>query len=153
MTRQLKIFWTGVLLYVVSFFLFAAALPIPESSPYPGFSCAYLAFFFPLQSGHTLSGTPFHGKLLAFISLVISGWINPVFIVTAVLDLSGQYRRTVWVLRILVLVMIPCCWIFFYAFHLYPREGHFLWILGMLLALFSNTLSRIDNHAALPGAA
>lgn len=148
MTRQLKIFWTGVLLYVVSFFLFAAALTGP-GSPFPGFLCAYVAFFGPLQSGHPLSAPPFQGNQLAFISLVVSGWINPVFITTVALDLSEQYPKRVAVLKIVVLAMIPFCWVFFLSFHVYPREGYFVWILGILAALFSNRLSRAGDHAAL----
>ena len=145
MPRQLKIFWTGILLYAVSFFLFAVGLPLPQGSPYPGFFCAYFAFVFSFQSTHL--GPPFHGRLLPFVALVVSGWINPVFLLSAFLDLTGQYQRTVNVLRIVVLSMIPFCWVFLYSFHLYPREGHFLWILGMLMALFSARLSQIGNQS------
>jgi hypothetical protein len=29
--------------------------------------------------------------------------------------------------------MIPFCWVIFYALEVYPREGHVLWVIGMLL--------------------
>jgi hypothetical protein len=38
-----------------------------------------------------------------------------------------------------MLLMIPCCWVVFHDEKLYPREGHFVWIIGMLLVLFSST--------------
>jgi len=37
--------------------------------------------------------------------------------------------------------MIPFCWIVFYNERLYPREGHILWVAGMVLALFSESSS------------
>ena len=36
--------------------------------------------------------------------------------------------------------MIPFCWIVLYKYALYPHEGHFLWIAGMVFALFSDSL-------------
>jgi hypothetical protein len=45
------------------------------------------------------------------------------------------------ILRTITLVMIPFCWIVFYDEHAYPREGHVLWIAGMVLALFSESPS------------
>jgi hypothetical protein len=29
--------------------------------------------------------------------------------------------------------MIPFCWVVFYHYGFYPREGYFLWLFGMLL--------------------
>jgi len=80
--------------------------------------------------------------------LVVSGLINPVFIVTAFLEPSGVYARRVPVLRIMVVIMIPFCWIFFATsrFDVYPRGGHFLWIIGMLIVLFSGQLAGITTH-------
>lgn len=137
MNRQLKIFWIGILLYVVSFFLLAVSWPIPHSSATPGFFCAVWALVVPLREA-TLSGSPFQYKPFALVFLFVSGLINPVFIATAFLDLAGQYERTVRVLRIVVLAMIPFCWMSFNSFGLYPREGHYVWILGILTVLFSH---------------
>jgi hypothetical protein len=44
------------------------------------------------------------------------------------------------ILRNVILLMLPFCWIEFLYWHVYPREGYFLWIGAMLLILFSNEL-------------
>lgn len=73
-------------------------------------------------------GHDFADIRLAFLCLMISGWINPVFLLYLVMPTA--------LLRRMVLCVIPLCWIFFFYERLIPREGHFLWLLGMLLVLF-----------------
>jgi hypothetical protein len=76
-----------------------------------------------------------------YIFIFIGGWINPVFVVTALLDLMGNHPRVYAALRVAVLLMIPLTWVFaFYYLRTYPREGHFLWIIGMVLVLFSEEI-------------
>ena len=139
MTRQLRIFWWGILIYALSFFLIAAQfIGMGFWSPWFGFMAAIYAFWLPWSNGMA-SGAPFH-NYFQWAALVLSGWINPVFIVTAFLDLSGQYKRAFAVLRVAIVVMIPFCWVFFaYAF-MYPREGHVAWVAGMLIVLFSKKI-------------
>jgi hypothetical protein len=43
--------------------------------------------------------------------------------------------------------MLPFCWISFLLFH--PREGYFLWTLGMLLVLFSSFQTRSTTASIL----
>lgn len=77
------------------------------------------------------------GALLVFVpAALISGLINPVFI-AALVALLKQHWRLFRVLRVFVLLMLPFCWITFEI--LRPREGYFLWTLGMLLVFFSNS--------------
>ena len=47
-------------------------------------------------------------------------------------------RRPFKILRTITLLMIPFCWVVFYDGRLFPREGHSLWVAGMVLALFSD---------------
>lgn len=137
MTRQLRIFWWGILIYAVSFFLVAAQF---GPTPWFGFLAAIYSFCLPWDNGiATAQGPPFH-NYLQWAALVVSGWINPVFVVTAFLDLSRQYPRTTAVLRIVILTMIPFCWVFFAFAFMIPREGHFAWVAGMLMVLFSKTI-------------
>jgi hypothetical protein len=49
--------------------------------------------------------------------------------------------------------MAPFCWVVFHYENLYPREGYFLWILGMLLALFSPNLAIRRNQRGIQGIA
>lgn len=147
MTRQLKIFWIGMLIYAVSFFLLAVGGPGSgpgAPSPFPGIFCAIDAIGLPVDE--IVRGTGlFQDQPLALASLLISGCINPVFLLGAFLDLTGQYRKSVAVLRIVLFAMIPFCWMFFHIELLYPREGHYLWVLGMLLVLCSHWLAKARN--------
>jgi hypothetical protein len=141
---QLKVFWLGLAIYAVSFFLLATGGSSVGDGRMPGFLCAWFALAVPVSEA--LRGFrcgPFENNIFAYFALLISGWINPVFLLTAFLDLSDSYRRAVSVLRIIVTLMLPFCWIFFYYFRnmYYPREGHFVWIIGMLLTLFSHEIA------------
>ena len=119
-------------MYAVSFALVAVA----------GLGFGYLAAVFailmPLENHPFRSDWLFEHERFDYIALLISGWINPVFLLTVILAILRRSRRTVAVLRILVILMIPFCWVVFYENpKFYPREGHFFWIFGMVLALFS----------------
>ena len=50
-------------------------------------------------------------------------------------------RRPFKILRTITLLMIPFCRIVFHHERLVPREGHVLWIVAMVLALFSDSPS------------
>ena len=52
-------------------------------------------------------------------------------------------RGTVSNLGIALFLMILCCWVVFYAFEMYPREGFLLWVAGMGLVLSSPDPSRL----------
>ncbi|MGO9591890.1 MAG: hypothetical protein ACLP3K_17820 [Candidatus Acidiferrales bacterium] len=137
--RRRYILWIGLSLYAVSFFLIAIA----DSSPgigLRGYQCANNTFFAPWDHDTTFDSR------LDFLATLISGWINPAFLIAAALSVFGQRLRLVAALRIVVLLMIPFCWIVFHYESLYPREGHFVWIIGMLLVLFSRELSRGDDR-------
>jgi hypothetical protein len=38
--------------------------------------------------------------------------------------------------------MMPFCWVVFLAMELHPREGYYLWTLGMVVVLFAEGLGR-----------
>jgi hypothetical protein len=117
----------GMVLYVVSFFLPAAK----EAHAIPGYLCAYLALVLPWirEPLKSLRSDP-----LNLFSILLSGWINPVFLLTIILLL--RKARLGAVLRIALLFMFAAPWIFFYK-DLRPQTGYFLWTGAMLLALFS----------------
>ena len=138
MTVERKILWAGMLVYAVSFFLVA----VGGSGLYagaPGFACAVEAISAPLHLSDL--------GILAFenISLHISGLINPVFLATVILMLVRPSHRLVLIAKVALLLMAPFCWIVFHYENLYPREGYFLWILGMLLTLFSTNLAASNS--------
>jgi hypothetical protein len=139
MTRQLKIFWLGMLIYVASFFLVAVEL----SSPIVGFGCALIAFVYPWVEAKEVLLHGLHPQFgpFAWACLLVSGWVNPIFVLMAFLDLAHVHIRLVNGLRMLVVLMIPSCWLFLLSTHFRVREGHFAWVIGMLLALFSDRLA------------
>jgi len=93
-----------------------------------------------------INNVPFTFPIWVLLCIFVSGWTNLVFIATVLLDLVQLHPRTVTVLRVVVLSMIPFNWIIaFYAFHTYPRGGHFFWIIGMLLVLFSEPIGASFN--------
>ena len=146
MSKDIRIFWVGLAAYAFSFFLLAVA-STPPGSAVPGFFAAVDALWLPFDSIFKPANAGiFEGRLLECTSLLVSGLINPVFLAAAFLKLTCLYPRTVLVLKILVLLMIPFCWIFFAITRegLYPREGHFVWLLGMLSVLFSERLSLLS---------
>jgi hypothetical protein len=144
MKQPSKFFWTSILLYIASFFLLATGSSPPGDGRMPGFLCAFFAFVVPLDEARLalLHKVPVALTAAQFLSLSVSGWINPVFVVTIFLILSEQRQRTVTVLKAVLLVMMLFTALFFLTFRLfYPREGYFLWLVAIFLALFAESFS------------
>jgi hypothetical protein len=145
MKTNLRVFWIGILIYTVSFCLKAVGEwnPISGNGMGYGFALAILMFISPLYwiNEVLFNGAPWLGDHIGFFwkfSIFLIGWINPIFLITAFLELSEYRRRLFFILRIATFAILPFTWIlFFQARHqVYPRDGYFLWILGMLLAMF-----------------
>jgi hypothetical protein len=132
-------FLGGLIIYLTSFFLNAVG-GLPAGQPIRGFVSAYLALLSWLNMGLMRQGHAFADKRLAFVCLMVSGLINPAFLLY-VIEPSKIFRRV-------LLLMIPSCWIFFYYEHLIPHEGHFLWILGMLLVLYGARPAKLCQRKA-----
>jgi|HubBroStandDraft_1064217.scaffolds.fasta_scaffold11334_1 hypothetical protein len=134
MTLQRKILWAGMLVYTVSLFLVA----VGGGGLYAGargYDCAVNAVLMPFH----LSG--FGISALESTSLFVSGLINLVFLAIVILMLVKPSHRLVLIAKVALLLMAPFCWVVFHYENLYPREGYFLWIWGMLLVLFSTNLA------------
>ena len=117
-----------------------------RQAPQLGWQCAVEAFLDPalsilggLSNGE---GGPFNQQPLGWVAALVTGWINPLFLVTLWYLVRGR-RDTVSNLRIALFVMILCCLVVFYAFEMYPREGFFVWVVGMGLVVSSPELSRL----------
>jgi hypothetical protein len=131
------LFGVGLLLYILSFFLIATK----DSTGglfgrVAGYECAYLA------PQAAITNTPFsHGDAyeppLPYLAILVAGLINPVFLVYVTLAVLGRKPGGMKVLRYVLVAMIPFCWLAFHFLGVYPREGHFVWVAGMLLVLFS----------------
>jgi hypothetical protein len=129
----------GIGMFAASFMLPAVkqASSAPGSQGIPGYECAFIALVVVLEQG----GQLVRDNPVQFFAVLFSGWINPVFLVSLLLILiKPRWRFAIW-LRYVVTAMFVCCWIVFYQIHLDPRQGYFLWMFGILLALYSSLLS------------
>lgn len=129
----------GLVMFGVSFILPAVReVKAAASSPgVPGFTCATLTLTMPWgKDGHAL----LQQSPVQYFSILLSGWINPLFVVALLPALIKPRSRPTAILVYLVTLMQVFCWIVFFQLHLYPRYGYFLWLFGMLLALYSNKI-------------
>jgi hypothetical protein len=131
------LFWPGVLLYVIGLFLPVLGGRGASSQPLSGAGWALDWFLIPWVYAHWhglrsfLSDSPIEN-----VSVAISGWINPVFLLACASLLVDTTTKTTRVLRYAVLFMIPFSWVAFMCKHVYPREGYVLWVVGMVLVLY-----------------
>ena len=140
----------GFLLYVGSFFLLAVA-PAGEASNsgVRGYICAAITLITPFSSDgwRLLQASP-----LQYFALLISGLVNPVFLITFIALLIRPNGRLAGILRFFLPVMFVFCWVIFHYQHLTPRSGHFLWMGSILLAAFSTLFVRADRtRSAMAG--
>ena len=137
--RKVALFRVGLLIYAISFALVATVGPWTNHPNTPGYGAAFIALVAPLIA-NPFSTLYLHDETRSYVALLISGWINPLFLITLILA-HLRHERAVAILKFIVLLMIPFCWVVFYEIGAYPREGHFLWLFGMVLALFSIDMS------------
>lgn len=132
----------GLVIYVLSFFLVATGDPKwPQIGRLRGYECAYTSLT------AAVTDTPFSAKnadsatsadVFQYFSVLISGLVNPVFLIYEMLVSLKRLPRTARILKFAVLFMIPFCWVVFDFLEVYPREGHVFWVVGMLLVLVSS---------------
>jgi hypothetical protein len=135
MTMAPIVFGWAMAAYALSFALAAVSR---GGAAVPGYYCAFVTFVRPL----VMDSRFFEGKTAEHIALLISGWINIAFLASLAIRWRSGNGRAFRVLRTTTLLMIPFCWIVFYDEGLCPREGHVLWIVGMVLALFQKARLR-----------
>jgi hypothetical protein len=126
----------GWALYGGSFALIAVADLGGHGAPLHGYLTAWFALCLPW--GQNLFGHQglFEHRHLDYLGVLLSGWINPTFLVAAFFVSRRPSARISRMLAIATLAMMPFCWVVFYYQGFYPREGHFVWIAGMLCVLF-----------------
>jgi hypothetical protein len=131
----------GLVIYVFSFFLVATGDPRGGIGRMTGYECAYLTLagaMTDLPSSPNSAFAATSAPVFVYLSTLISGLINPVFLIYVTLTYLKRAPRTARALKFVLLAMIPFCWVVFYFLKVYPREGHLLWVIGMLLVLLSS---------------
>jgi len=133
MSIRRSVFGWAMLAYAASFGLVAVSTPGGQSVP--GFMCAFVSFMAPVwgffERRATLADIP------ALISGLMTGWINIAFLASVWIRWRSGNGRAFKILKTATLLMIPFSWIAIYEQHVYPREGHVLWVASMVVALFS----------------
>jgi hypothetical protein len=130
----------GLALFFGSFFLRATAGTL-FFEDLMGYDCALISLSTLWGGGPDMR----HDQPFEYVSLVISGCINPVFLTAAALAFWKPRSSAALALGALTLVSIPFCWIVFWYEGLYPRGGHIAWVLGMVLTLAAARRVRSDS--------
>jgi ABC-type microcin C transport system permease subunit YejE len=141
------------LLLLIGLVLYAASYALPAISSTSatgavrGYLCAWVALTVPW--GHDGMNV-MRDNPAAYVTILLSGLINPVFLITTMVLLTERWQKLAAILRLLLIVMVPFSWYLFYKMKFVPREGHYLWIFGMLLVLFSNELTGARKVSTAP---
>jgi hypothetical protein len=133
-----------LLLAGIGLFAFSFTLPAireiakPGATPnvMRGYDCAVTALLVPWgKDGFTIM----RSDPLTYFSVLFSGWINPLFVLAVLFVVIRPAWRINAVFRVLVPLMFIFCWIVFFKIHFQAYTGYWLWMAGVLLALWSQT--------------
>jgi hypothetical protein len=130
----------GLMVYALSFFLWAV-------TDFRGYYCAAFALVDPWRDGWRWGNE----RLWEYVSLLLSGWVNPLFLTAVVL---GFLRPRSWVAAVfggLTLLCLPFSWIVFGYEGMYPRAGHVLWVAGIVVTLAAIWLTKSAAAQTRPG--
>jgi hypothetical protein len=137
MEKSRLVLLVALILFLAAFFLPAVFLS-GFSSGLEGYLCVYFALISP-WSNDWLKDWSAHP--IAYLAVFVSGLINVVFLITAVLLWRKRAQKASRILRMVLLLMVPACWVVFAGNHMKPGPGYFLWTAAIGLALFSDSLS------------
>jgi hypothetical protein len=142
MTKQSKPLWIGLMIYAASFLLMGVGSPIRGSGGIPAWLCAVFALVDPFTSPRIPNSPIYQHGTIEYVAMELSGCVNLVVLAFVGLVLFGRSPWIANVFRIMSPLMIPFSWLIFHYENLFPREGHDLWIIGIvLLVLFGRSRS------------
>jgi hypothetical protein len=133
----------------VALFAYSFTLPAIREAAKPGgaggntvagYWCAFLALAKPWgKEGITL----LHSDPLTYFSVLWSGLTNPVFVLALPFLVFKPRSLINRVFLVLLALMLICSWLVLqriqrYGFHFYAFTGFYVWMCGILLALFSD---------------
>jgi hypothetical protein len=128
-----------ILLLIIGFAIFVGAffLPALVGGAAPGYFYAWITLILPW--GHD-GMNMLREQPMQYAAVLLAGLINPLFLVTLPLIAFKKLPRATLVLSILVLLLLPFCWVIFHHENFHPGKGHFLWITGIVLVLIAGRL-------------
>lgn len=134
--------WVGILAFIGSFFL-TAVRDATNGSGFTGYWCALTALTAPWGSDGLKE---MHQDPIDFFSVLFSGWINPLFLITLAVRWRHPQGKFGWILGILVLILLPSCWVVFAKAHLRPSIGYFVWTAAIVGTLFAGAFARAHKE-------
>lgn len=143
----------GIALFAVSFKLPAirqVAKSGATGSTLTGYDCAVLAL---IQTWGKEGLTLLHSDPVNYFSVLLSGWINPVFVIAILVLLIRPAARMNSVFRVVLPLMFIFCWIVFYKIHFSAYVGYWVWMTGILMAVFSDLWVRRQTTGKTAGGA
>ncbi|HLZ24452.1 MAG TPA: hypothetical protein VKQ30_20245 [Ktedonobacterales bacterium] len=148
MGKTRTILLIALIVFVISFLLPAIWLPNATPRTLQGYWCAYNTLVSP-WTADGLKDLP--REPVQYFSVLLSGWINPLFLITLFLLYRG--KKLGGALRIAVLCLMPACWVVFVQDGVYPFIGYFLWTAAIIVALFSSAWSSLERDRQIQAAA
>jgi hypothetical protein len=144
--------WIGFALYLISYLLPAIGDPEHqpglETHPIPGYFCAFYSIvwgvggLFGLDNGSTTKGHYF------FLSLLLPGLSNPLFLVYLGLSVSRMAPRTRRVLAFLVPLFIAASLVPLIMLPFVPLVGFYLWIAGAFILVAPDIVFGVSEMLA-----
>lgn len=136
--RSEKVLLVALIVFAIAFFLPAIWIPLVGPHTATGYWCAWVTLVSPWTTDglKDLPAAP-----LKYFSILLSGWINPLFLMSMVLSRRESTIRLSRTLRTVALIFMPTCWIVFFTQNVYPFVGYFIWTAAMVAALFSSSFS------------
>jgi hypothetical protein len=142
----------GIAVFVLAFFLQAVTMQGsgagsgtgagpgsgPGSGPMAGWFCAWIALM--AVGAHFKTGV--QGLEAQNVLLALSGLVNPLVLIYLGFSFSERFARLRLGLAIAIAACLASTWVFFCLAKFLPREGHFLWVLGIALIVASEMVRR-----------
>ena len=153
MEKSEKVLLIALLIFTVSFFLPAIRISGGSPQTIAGYRCAHFTLVYPWTSDgmKELSSTP-----VEYFAILLSGWINPLFLISTLLLRRKNVGKLTRTLRIVVICLFPACWVVFATEHVSPSIAYFIWKAAMVTALFSGSFSasklKSDQQSRTAGA-
>ena len=140
----------GIAVFALAFFLQAVTMKGPGagsgpgsgpgsgSGPMAGWFCAWIA----LMAVGALFKTGMQQLEAQNVLLALSGLVNPLVLLYLGFSFTRRFARLRVGLAIAIAGCLVSTWVFFYLAKFVPREGHFLWVLGIALIVASEMVRR-----------
>jgi hypothetical protein len=132
--RDRTLRWIGVVVYLTSYFL--PSIGNPDQQPMrsmPGWACAFFSIWFGF-GGLFANLTP-EGRR-TFLSLLLPGLTNPLFLLYLLLILRRKAQRTRRVLAVLIAIFAATTPVALHFLPLVPLVGYYTWLAALGITLF-----------------